>query len=568
MAGTRPQESTYLNTAVTTCKKAFISVGILSFFVNILMLTVPLYMLQLFDRVLSSHSFDTLLFLTIIAAIALIVLGLLEACRSRVLLIVSNWLDNKIAPEAINRSADETLRGNQMATQSISDVATLRGFVSSPALLVLFDAPWIPIYLLAIFILHITLGVIALIGGILLFSLAVTNEIITRNLHKDANQKAINTSQQVRTTLNNAETIQAMGMMPAVIKRWFTENQDMLNLRSKANVRTGTISACSKSLRLILQIVMLGAGAFFVVLGQLTPGVMIAGAILLARALAPIDQSLNAWRQLIAVRQAYQRLRDYFSLPTLRKSTMKLPKPRGNLSIEKILFTVPGREKFILDNINFQLKSGEMLVIVGPSASGKTSLARIIVGAIKPNAGIARLDGADVYSWNREEFGKHVGYLPQSVELFTGTVQDNIARLGESDPDEIVEAAKLAHAHEMILNLSEGYNTFLENQGRSLSGGQRQRIALARAMYKKPILLVLDEPSSNLDDEGTNALQRALIGAKEHKATTILITHRPSLVDCADKILYIKDGKTMLYGAKNEILEKLFAANKQGQKTA
>lgn len=552
------QELSIIAQIKQACKKAFVFVGIFSFFINLLMLTVPIYMLQIFDRVLASYSPDTLLFLTIIAAFLIAIMASLSIARSFVMIKVSRWLDNRLSTDALLRGADEILSGRPYAMQSLRDISTLRQTISGAAILTLFDAPWVPIYLIVIFLLHPVLGIIATIGAIVLFTLAWINELATKFLLFRANMVAQANNQKMSISLRNSESIQAMGMLPQIIDSWFHTNEKVLNDQEAASRRASTILSISRFIRLFLQVLMLGVGAYFVIHDQLTAGMMIAGTILLSRALAPVEQAIGAWTQLSNAREAYLRLKAYLTQAATRPAQMELPEPVGKIQFEHVNYAPPGREKPILKKISFTLPAGETLAVIGPSAAGKTTLARLIIGAYQPNKGHVRLDGADVYTWERSAFGKYVGYLPQSVELFSGTIKDNIARMEkDADPEKISQAAILAGAHEMILQFPEGYDTDLADGGTKISGGQRQRIALARALYNEPKLIVLDEPNSSLDSAGEEALSRAIKQLKEKGSTIVVVSHRPNVLSVADRILLLMNGELKLYGPRDKVLERL-----------
>lgn len=555
------EPSPFLKNTLLACKKAFVYVGLFSCIVNILTLTVSLYMFQIFDRVLSSHSYDTLIYLTLVAIFALTILAVLDGVRSRILVYVSHWLDNTLSPEALQRSVDNLLQGSAYASQSLKDISQIRSFLSSSGMLSIMDAPWLPIYLLVIFLLHPALGVLGVLGTIVLVALAIANEKITRPIILTANTASIKSQAQLSSTLRNAESIQAMGMLPSIIQRWFKENESVLDLQSLANERSNFILAVSKFTRYALQVLVLGLGAFLVVNNHLTSGGMIAASIILSRALAPIEGAISVWQQFTSVRQAYSRLNEYFSKPVPRTGAITLPRPQGFLAFENVSLVPPGSNKVVLRNISFLLNPGEMLAVIGPSAAGKSCLARLTVGAWAPSAGNVRLDNADVYTWNREDFGTYLGYLPQSIELFSATVKENIARMKEANDQDIIEAAKIAGAHDMILRLPDGYDTKLGDGGYKLSGGQTQRIALARALYGNPQLVVLDEPNSNLDSEGDLALVNALMHAKSKGITVVFIAHRPSLVELSDKILLLRDGVVQLFGSKAEVMARLQEMN-------
>lgn len=537
------------------CLNAFVYVGIFSCIVNLLMLTIPIYMLQIFDRVLASHSYDTLIYLTLIALGALMVLGLLDIARSRILIRVSHWLDNQLSPFALIKSADETLQGGQYASQSLRDIGSIRKFLSGAAIFALFDAPWVPLYLAVVFLLQPILGIITTCGAIILFIFALLNDALTKAPLALANQQNMLNQRHIEKTLVNAEVIQAMGMLTSVIQKWFSDNQKVLSWQTTISDRSNLILSISKFVRLALQLSILGVGALLVIKNQVTAGAMIACSIIAARALAPIEQTIGIWKQWTDVKRAYHRLGAYLLQPDPRGTGMELPKPIGNISVENLTYVPPGSKKPIIYNINFQLAPGEVLSLIGPSGAGKSTLARLMLGIWKPSSGAARLDGANVYEWARDQFGKEVGYMPQDVDLFDATIRDNISRMQEADDASVIAAAKLAGAHELILQFPGGYDfrvgTF------NLSGGQRQRIALARALFGDPCFIVLDEPNASLDPDGEMALNNAIKSAKELGKTVVIISHRFDLLQHADKIMMLNQGVIRMYGPRDNVLAEL-----------
>ncbi len=547
----------FLKDTVAPARRAVMSVGLISLFINLLMLTVPLYMLQLYDRVLASRSQDTLIYLTIAAVGALAVLGGLDMLRLRVLARVSTWIENRVGPEALGRAVASKVQAQGYGAQSLRDLTQVRQFIASPGLLNLFDAPWVPIYLCVILLLHPVLGFVGIIGALMLFAIAIANEVATRKPLAEANNHWVRAMGKTEAAVRNAEVIEAMGILPGVVRRWFADNQEALTLQEKAHDRASVLLASSKFLRLSVQIAMLGTGAYLVVQQAITGGVMIAGSIILSRALQPVEQALGTWKTLISARAAYDRLKAYIASAPVRETDMALPAPAGYLSVEQLIFVPPGGNKPTLKGISFSLSPGQILSVVGPSAAGKSTLARLLVGAWRPYAGVVRLDGANVYAWDRVEFGRHVGYLPQDVELFEGTIAENIARLGHTDPKAVVTAARQAGVHELILRLANGYHTVIGPGGATLSGGQRQRIALARALFGAPRLIVLDEPNANLDSAGERALLKAMFRAKEGGAAVVFISHRPKLVSCADKMLFLRDGLVQMFGPRDQVLRRL-----------
>ena len=419
------------------------------------------------------------------------------------------------------------------------------------------DAPWTPIFIVVIFMLHPLLGWISLAGALVLFGLAFSNELATRGLLVRAGGASVGALRQAEAAVRNADAVEAMGMMPALIRRWHASNAEALALQSDASMRSGVITALSKFARLALQIGILGTGAWLVILNELTPGAMIAGSILMGRALAPVEQAISTWRSMIAARGAYERVKEQLDESEPRGRAMPLPPPSGRLSVEGVSFVHPGAEAPTLRAVSFQLQPGETLGLIGPTAAGKTTLARLLVGNLVPRAGHVRLDAMDVARWETEDLGRHIGYLPQDVELFGGTVRENIARMDVGDAEAVVAAARLAGVHDMVLRLPKGYDTEIGEGGTALSGGQRQRIALARAVYGSPRLIVLDEPNANLDGEGEEALVKAIGVLHDEGVSIVVIAHRPSILQTADQVLVLKAGAVQGLGPRDEVLTKL-----------
>ena len=485
--------------------------------INLLVLTVSIYMLQVYDRVLPGRSVETLIYLTIIAAGALAAMGALEVMRSRILVRLGIWIDRTLSPTLFGRGLENTLRGLPYRTEALRDLATLRAYLGGAGIMALFDAPWMPIFLVFIFLLHPFLGFLALGGAVVLISLALTNNALTAENLKRANIASTKGYQDAEAAFRNAEVIDGMGMAPALMRRWDAVNADVLRLQAQASDTAGLINACTKSLRMFLQVAVLGLGAWLVLRQELTAGSMVAASIIMSRALAPVEQAIASWKQTTSARDAWKRLSTLFQLPPLHPPSMPLPRPKGYLTIENVIYTPAGARHPVLRGISLSLVPGEALAVIGPSAAGKSTLARLIVGLAQPQHGFIRLDGADVFAWNRHHFGYYVGYLPQDVELFPGTVRENIARMDDGDPSHVVAAAMMAGVHDMILRLPNGYDTEIGEQGAILSGGQRQRIGLARAVYRRPTLLVLDEPNSSLDASGEEALNRAIAAMKARR---------------------------------------------------
>ncbi|HEX5077664.1 MAG TPA: type I secretion system permease/ATPase, partial [Geminicoccaceae bacterium] len=523
------EQPTPLDDALRQARRGLLVVAGLSLFLNLLALTSPLYMFQVFDRVLASGRVETLVALTAVAAFALLCLGALEVIRARALGRISTWLDRALARTVLTASLGEALAGRPIGGQAMADLAQLRGFINSQAVFSILDAPWTPVFVAVIWLLHPWLGVLALLSALLLFTLALANELLTRAPLASASQAWLTAQRDYETALRNAEVVQAMGMLPALLARWQGDQQRVLDGQALAGDRTGLIYGTSKFARLLVQIAILGLGAYLVLEGALTGGGMIASSILLGRALAPVEQAIGAWKSFVAARAAHDRLRRLLQRHPGEAAAMQLPAPEGRISVDQLSFRAPdGRP--ILKGVSFELAAGEVLAVVGPSASGKSTLCRLLTGVWPPSGGNVRLDGAEVHRWDRVEFGRHVGYLPQDVELFAGSVRDNIARMAEAPDEAVVAAAQLAGVHDMILHLPEGYATEVGPQGTILSGGQRQCVGLARAMFGAPRVVVLDEPSASLDQVGESAVLDAIGRLKARGSTVVLVVHRPRLL--------------------------------------
>ena len=543
---------------VRSCLRALVWLLLFSLGINLLILASPIYMMQVFDRVLSSGRLETLIYLTVIAGIAVFVMGIVETARGRFLIRVGDWLDHRLSGHVIASALTARLAGHAGSAQPLRDLATLRSTMASPSVNAVIDTPWVPAFIVIIWLMHPLLGLIALGAAIVLFAVALVNELVSRNALRRAGQFSIAATQSVESALRNAEVIQALGMLPALLERYGDTNAKALTSQRQAGDRGAAMVGLSKSLRLFVQIVILGSGAWLVLQGQLTSGGMIAASILLGRALAPVEQSIGAWRQLVGARDAWQRLTRLLAEVPPQAKGMSLPVPQGELACQQMTFVPAGNENPILRDITFDLAAGEVLGIIGPTAAGKSSLCKVVTGAWKPTRGHARLDGADISSWHADELGAHLGYLPQDVELFAGTVSENIARLAqEPDAAAVVAAAKTAGVHDIILSLPKGYDTEVGEAGSFLSGGERQRVGLARAFYGRPKLIVLDEPNASLDSAGEEALVEAILAAKEWESTVLLVTHQPSILLSVDKLMVLQEGRIQAFGPRDEILNKL-----------
>lgn len=559
-----------LAVAMKASRGAFVAVAVFSGFINILMLTVPLYMLQIFDRVLSSRSTDTLLLLFAMATLALLVLGLLDAIRTVLMVRIGDWLDQRlgglvlsetIAAHAGGRSGPEPAPGAPGA-QGLRDLATLRGFLAGPAVLPLLDAPWVPVFIVVIFLLHPLLGWFSLAGAILLFLLAVLNEWATHAPMRQAERVHAASQGVAEGAVRHADVIESMGMMPHVIRRWRALSVRASDHQGQASLLGGSISTTSRFFRFLLQIGILTVGAWLVLQGTLTPGGMIAGSILMARALGPVEQAIGSWSAGLAAREAHKRLAMRMATPARRYESTNLPAPSGRVDAEALVYApVPGGEPLLRD-VTFRLEPGQQMAIIGPTAAGKTTLARIIVGVLKPDRGHLRIDGLEASAWQHDALGPWIGYLPQDVGLFAGSVRDNIARLGPSEDEAVIRAARMAGVHDMVMRMPKGYDTQIAADGESLSGGQRQRLGLARALYGQPRLVVMDEPDAHLDGDGEMALAAALKSLRAQGTTVILIAHRPTLLPEMDRILLLRPERPALFGESQAMLQRIAEARK------
>jgi ATP-binding cassette subfamily C protein len=556
------QQKGPLAEVVANCKRAFMPLFLFSMGINLLMLTTALYMLQVYDRVLSSRSLETLMALTLIALLALLTMAALEALRSKLMIVVSSWISGRLSGPLLTANvAMAASRPAERQARPLRDLEQLRNFLTGAAVFPLLDAPWAPIFMAAIFLLHPWLGWLALIGALILFGLAILTELVTRGPLGRANQASAQATNQAESALRNAEAIQAMGMLTSMTGRWRQAQDAATAEQSIASVRAGTISAFAKFLRLTLQLGILGLGAYLAVQEIVSPGTMIAGSILMGRALAPVEQAIGTWRTIVSARAAYGRVRAAAEAAPDVGVSLPLPRPKGEIIVDGVSVVIPGVQEAILKDISFKLAPGEALGLIGPSGAGKTSLARVLVGAWAPGSGRVTLDGMDVARWAPEDRGTHMGYLPQDVELFSGAVKDNIARFhdveNEEVSQEVIRAAELAGVHELVKRLPNGYETDIGEGGAVLSGGQRQRVALARALFGDPAFLVLDEPNSSLDNEGEEALFLALQELKAAGRTVVMIAHRPRALDHVDKILVLRGGRVEMFGPRDAVLEKL-----------
>jgi ATP-binding cassette subfamily C protein len=552
--------SSELADALGACRRAFIAIALFSGMSNILMLSGALFMLEIYDRVLPSRSLPTLFGLLILVAGLYGAQGLIDMIRSRILVRVGHSLDETMSSRVYDAIVRLPLKigAKGDGTQPIRDLDAVRGFLSGSGPVAFFDLPWMPVYLAICFLFHVYLGLTALAGAIVLITLTVITEIKTRRPTRSAAQFAVARNALLEASRRNAEAITAMGMAGRVSKHWNDLNRNFVASSGRASDVGGGLGAFSKVLRLLLQSTILAVGAYLVIDQESTPGIMIAASILGARALAPVDLAIANWRGFVGARQSWQRLSRLLGHLPPKADPMPLKPPAHTLVVQNAAVTPPGQPRIVCQDVNFTLAAGKALGVIGPTASGKSSLARMLVGVWTPARGTVRLDGATLDQWSPEALGQHMGYVPQDVELFNGTVAQNIARFEDPpDADAVIAAAHAAGVHDLIINLPDGYETVVGEQGSALSAGQAQRIALARALYRDPFLVVLDEPNSNLDAEGDEALTRAILGLRARGAITVVVAHRPSAIAGVDYILIMAKGRQQQFGPKEEILTRL-----------
>jgi len=544
-----------LGEVLASLRGVVLSLALFSCAINLLLLTPAIYMLQVYDRVLTSRNEVTLVALTLIVLGLFLLDALLEFVRSRVLVRASTAFDLKVSSRVFDASFERhlRLRGGNPA-QALGDLTGVRQFATSQGLFAFFDAPWTPIYIAVIFLLSPWLGLFALVAALLLALVALATARFTTPPLLQASQAAAASASYAGSNLRSAEAIEAMGMLGRLRGRWFERQGEFLAWQAQASDRAGALNATARFLRLALQSGILGLGALLVIENQLTPGGMIAASILLGRALAPVELGISAWRGFEAARGSWQRLSELLRAHPARADALELPRPRGEVSAEQLMVAAPGSREPILKGLTFRVPRGTLTAVIGPSGSGKSTLARALVGVWGPLEGAVRLDGADVHAWDKAQLGPWIGYLPQDVELLEGTIAENIARFGEVDDHAVVEAARLAGVHDMVLRFPQGYDTRIGQEGGALSGGQRQRIALARALYGDPALIVMDEPNSNLDDAGEAALLEALRGLKARGRTTFVVTHRTGVLRVADSVMVMVDGMLKANGPRETVL--------------
>ena len=552
-------KKTELEQAIYYCRSAFYTAAFFSLFINLLMITPAIYMLQVYDRVLSSGSESTLLVITLLLVFLFVAMGLLEWMRSLILVRVSSKLETLLNSRLFTVSFKQALYsgGQNSNGQPLEDLTALRQFMTGNGLFAFFDMPWIPIYMAILFLFHPAIGWLAVATAIILVVFAIFNEKSTSKWLQRANVLAMQNRSMLGKNLMNAEVVESMGMLGNLKGRWLEQVNKVLVLQSKASSNAGFWVSLSKVFRMTAQSLVLGLGAYLALQQEISPGIMIAGSILLGRALAPIDLLIGTWKGFIAARGQYTRLNELLKKVPQEGEPMQLPDPEGNIRVENILVVPPGGKIPVVKGVNFAVEKGQLIGVIGPSGAGKSTLARALLGVWPIHSGKVRLDGADIAQWDREALGSFIGYLPQDVELFEGTISENIARFGTVDPNKVIAAAMKADVHEFILRLPAGYDTVISGSGGVLSGGERQRIGLARALYGDVRLVVLDEPNSNLDDQGEQALMNALITLKSEQVTVLIISHRPSVLKVVDQIILMKEGILVDYGTTANVLAKL-----------
>lgn len=558
------KEKSELEELLFSFKMIFLFLLLISIIINLIYIVPALYMFQIYDSVLTSRSFETLLGLTLIVIFFYLLNSFLNWSRSQALLFVSKVIDERLIPRifpALIQSVVKT--GSTASSQIYGDVATIRQFLTGTPIFALFDSPFFFIYLAIIFLIHPVLGIFSTISGIVALLLAIYSERVSRRGIQEANKAYQKAQTFLNTNLRNAEVIEAMGMHRQVFAKWKSLHEELIQNQQEASKKAAFYDSLIKFIRITSQSLILGLGAYYVIQNEITPGMMIMGSILMGRALSPIDLAIGSWKQFISFKQSYLRLKEFLINYPPPQKRLPLPIPKGVITVENLFVVPPGAKREVLKGVTINLQPGEITIVIGPSASGKSTLAKTLVGVWQPAIGSVKLDGAALSLYPKEHLGQYIGYLPQDIELFSGTIAENIARYGEVNMELVVKASILAGIHDMILKLPEGYETEIGEGGAYLSGGQRQRIALARALYGDPIFIVLDEPNSNLDEEGHRSLINTLLYLKKQNKTVVVITHHPSILSVADKLLVLRDGVALHFGPAKQVLELLYQQSKQ-----
>ncbi|WP_247653783.1 type I secretion system permease/ATPase [Labrenzia sp. PHM005] len=559
--GNQMVSKTPLQAAYGKFRAIIFTTFVFSFSINMLLFASPIYMLQIYDRVLGSRNETTLLMISLIILFLLIIYGFLEFIRSRMLVRAGQQFDDVLSESLFSRAVKLRLSNPKAGAEFIlADGDKIREFLTGTGILAFFDAPWTPVFIVVCFLFHPWLGFLALGGSIIIFSLALINEFATRKPLKEANTASQHANQFAGAVLQNAEVIRSMGMEKALGDRWRDRHGTVLGAQAAASDKAGAILTFQKFFRMTLQSAILGLGAYLAIHQEISPGIMIAASIMMGRALQPLEQGVAQWKTFVAARQAHARLKGLFDSVPGDEQRTELPEPEGVVTVENLSSVLPGTRTAFLKNLNFQVNSGETVAVIGPSGSGKSSLIRHLVGVWPAAVGTVRIDGADIAHWNADQLGQHLGYLPQEVRLFAGTIAENISRFTGGESEAVVKAAQLAGVHDMILRLPDGYETQVGDNGQQLSGGQRQRVGLARAMYGMPRIMILDEPNSNLDSDGENALLEAIKTMKEEKVTVVLVTHKTNLLAICDRVLVMREGMMQAYTTPQELFKPAAAA--------
>ncbi len=558
-SGPSNQGSNPLGDALAMGKSAFLFAALFSLASNLLYLALPIYTSQIYSRVMSSHSGATLIVLTVGATIVFLVSGILDHFRTQVLINFSIAFDRRLASSTFAALFDLVVRrmGGSHA-QALRDLDMVRSMIAGNGTAVLFDVPWIPVFMGILFIIDPWVGLLTFVGGVVLLILAYLQDRATHKAMKEQSQASLKSYSFTDAALRNAEIVRALGMLPTLGAAWAHFRQVALQMGVIANERGSFYSAAIRFIRMFMQIAIIALGAWLIIAGNIAPGLLFANMILSARALAPIDRIMGSWKALFEGVQSYRRLQDVLNKYEQPVPATQLPTPTGRITFEGVSFAPAGAATLVIANMNLLIQPGEMVGVIGPSGAGKSSMLRLMCGIWKPNTGAIRLDGADVYSWDRADFGKHVAYQPQDTELFAGTIRNNICRFSvDADDADIVAAAQAAGAHDLILRLPKGYETEIGESGVTLSAGQRQRVGLARTLYGNPKVIILDEPNANLDADGEAALLKALESAKERNATIVLVSHKPAMFASADKLLVLRNGMITQYGPREEVMRTL-----------
>lgn len=546
-----------VDAALAPLRRGFSGLVALSAVFNLFMLTGSLFMLQVYDRVLTSRSVPTLVALFALVTAIYVCLAGLEVVRLRISTRIADWFGNEVGPGIARRTIGRNVFGREerQPSNAMQDFDRLRAFIGSPAVIALCDLPWLPLYLAVAFMFHTQLGLLALAGVLILFGLAAAGDYLAQEPVRSANTAATNRARLMDTAARASGTIAGLGMQGAYLRKYAAADNELRAAGRHAADRMAIFIGASRGIRLLLQSASLALGAYLALRNEITPGMIIAVSIITSRALAPVEHAIGHWRAFVAARQSWLRLRDQLSDGSSEERVVRLPRPKTSLDVSGLSVAAPGSEHLLLSGINFSLRAGSSLGVIGPSGAGKSTLARAVVGILPPFEGTVRLDGAELSQWQPDQLGRHIGYLPQEVELFDGTIAENIARLAERpDSDAVIEAAQTAGAHTLITSLPNGYETVIGTGGIALSAGQRQRIGLARALFGSPFLIVLDEPTSALDVEGDEALRQAMEAARKAKAITIIVAHRPSAITGCDQVLVLSGGRQSAFGSRDAIL--------------